>query len=376
MIEYRNVSKNYGDRQVVKNLSFTIEDGQFAVLIGPSGCGKTTTLKMLNRLIQSDGGEILLDGKNVNEINAEQLRQHIGYVIQQIGLFPNMTVEQNITVVPRLLKWDKARCAKRVRELLALVDMDYDTYAKKYPNELSGGQQQRVGVLRALAAEPPVILMDEPFGALDPITRDSLQDEVKSLQKRLKKTIIFVTHDMNEAIKMADVILFMSDGELLQKASPEEMLRAPANDIVREFMGKHVAQGVSGQDNIPCKEIMRRNVAKVSSSWRTLECVQIMSSREIDSLVVVDENDRYLGVVTIDGIKAHGKPGMPVTELLETTVPTVYTDTLATEAFSTLDSTKSRYLVVLDKKERPVGIITRTSMSKALAYMVWGGDAV
>ena len=155
MIEYRNVTKRYGDRAVVKNVSFTIEDGQFAVLIGPSGCGKTTTLKMLNRLIQSDEGEILLDGKNVNEINAEQLRQHIGYVIQQIGLFPNMTVEQNITVVPRLLKWDKERCAKRVRELLALVDMDYDTYAKKYPNELSGGQQQRVGVLRALAAEPP-----------------------------------------------------------------------------------------------------------------------------------------------------------------------------------------------------------------------------
>ena len=376
MIEYRNVTKRYGDRAVVKNVSFTIEDGQFAVLIGPSGCGKTTTLKMLNRLIQSDEGEILLDGKNVNEINAEQLRQHIGYVIQQIGLFPNMTVEQNITVVPRLLKWDKERCAKRVRELLALVDMDYDTYAKKYPNELSGGQQQRVGVLRALAAEPPVILMDEPFGALDPITRDSLQDEVKSLQKRLKKTIIFVTHDMNEAIKMADVILFLNDGELQQQASPEEMLRAPANDVVREFMGKHVAQGVAGQDNIPCSEIMRKNVAKVSDSWRTLECVQLMSSREIDSLVVVNDEGVYQGVVTIEGIRAHGKPGMSVRELLETSVPTVYTDTLAKEAFSTLDSTKARYLIVLDKAERPVGIITRTSMSKALAYMVWGGDAV
>ncbi len=376
MIEYRNVCKNYGDRKIVKDLSFTVEDGQFAVLIGPSGCGKTTTLKMLNRLIQSDGGEILLDGKNINDINAEQLRTHIGYVIQQIGLFPNMTVEQNITVVPRLLKWDKERCSKRVRELLALVDMDYDTYAKKYPNELSGGQQQRVGVLRALAAEPPVILMDEPFGALDPITRDALQDEVKNLQKRLHKTIIFVTHDMNEAIKMADVILFMSDGELLQKASPEEMLRAPANDTVREFMGKHVSQGVAGQDNIPCGEIMRKNVAKVSDTWRTLECVQLMSSREIDSLVVVDDSDRYLGVVTIEGIKARGKAGASVRNILETTVPTVRTDTLAKEAFATLDSTKARYLVVLDKDDRAVGIITRTSMSKALAYMVWGGDAV
>ena len=375
MIEYRHVCKNYGGRAIVRDLSFAIEDGQFAVLIGPSGCGKTTTLKMLNRLIQSDDGEILLDGKNVAEINAEQLRTHIGYVIQQIGLFPNMTVEQNITVVPRLLKWDKARCRARAQELLRLVDMDWDTYAKKYPNELSGGQQQRIGVLRALAAEPPVILMDEPFGALDPITRDALQDEVKNLQRRLHKTIIFVTHDMNEAIKMADVILFMSDGELLQQASPEEMLRAPANDTVREFMGKHVARGAAGRDDIPCGEIMRKNVAHVSESWKMLECVQLMSSREIDSLVVTDDDGVYRGVVTIEGIRAHGRPGESVRQLLEE-APTVYTGTLAREAFEKLEQSGARYLIVLDGARHPAGIITRTSMSKALAYMVWGGDAV
>lgn len=198
MIKFQNVSKSYGHTAILKNISFDINQGEFAVLIGPSGCGKTTTLKTINRLIEPDSGTIFIDGKDITKENPVELRRSIGYVIQQIGLFPNMTVEQNISIVPKLLKYPKEKCQEIVRDLLALVDMPYEENAHKYPTELSGGQQQRIGVLRALAASPPIILMDEPFGALDPITRESLQEEIKQIQKKLKKTIVFVTHDMDE----------------------------------------------------------------------------------------------------------------------------------------------------------------------------------
>ena len=210
MIQFEHVCKSYGKTPILKDLNFTIQDGQFVVLIGPSGCGKTTTLKTINRLIDIDSGTISIDGKDIQSQDKVELRRHIGYVIQQIGLFPNMTVAQNICVVPKLLKYDKAKCDEIVREMLQLVGMEQ--YADKYPSELSGGQQQRIGVLRALAASPPIVLMDEPFSALDPMTRETLQDEVKNIQQKLRKTVIFVSHDMGEALKLADVIIFMSGG--------------------------------------------------------------------------------------------------------------------------------------------------------------------
>ena len=204
MIRFENVSKSYGDSLILNNLSFEIQKGEFAVLIGPSGCGKTTSLKTINRLIEPNQGKIYVNGKDISETDRIELRRSIGYVIQQIGLFPNMTVEQNICVVPKLLKYSKEEMSKIVHEMLELVNMPYEEYAHKYPSELSGGQQQRIGVLRALAASPPIVLMDEPFGALDPMTRTILQDEVRKLQKKLGKTIVFVTHDMDEALNMAD----------------------------------------------------------------------------------------------------------------------------------------------------------------------------
>ena len=260
MIEIKNIVKQYNGVPVINNLNLTVNDGEFVVLIGPSGCGKTTTLKMINRLIEADSGDILINGKCIHELNGEKLRRNIGYVIQQIGLFPNMTVEENICVVPKLLKWSKEEMSQRTHELLELVHMPYEENAKKYPNELSGGQQQRIGVLRALAAKPPVILMDEPFGALDPITRDTLQDEVKALQKSLGITIIFVTHDMDEAIKMGDRIIFMDKGVIQQDAAPEEMLRHPANEIVRNFMGKHSAAYRSQGEDMTCESLMKKRV--------------------------------------------------------------------------------------------------------------------
>ena len=372
MITYQNVTKKYGDTPIIEHLDLSIPEGQFVVLIGPSGCGKTTTLKMLNRLIEADEGEILVNGQNIKKMNEEKLRRNIGYVIQQIGLFPNMTVAQNITVVPRLLKWDKERCQARVKELMKLVDLPFEEYAHKYPSELSGGQQQRVGILRALAAEPPIVLMDEPFSALDPITRDTLQDEVRALQKRLGLTVIFVTHDMNEAIKMADTIIFMHKGKVLQMASPEEMLRAPANDIIREFMSKHVNNYMESPGELLCEDLMKRRVAKVTQQKKTLECVAIMSNWEIDSLIVVDDDGKFEGVVTIEALKKRGRSSEDISEVVKRDVPTVQVDTPAKNAFDILISKQAEYVVVLYPDHRVAGIITRTSMSKALATAVWG----
>lgn len=372
MIEYKNVCKAYNGSPVVKNLSLQIPDNEFVVLIGPSGCGKTTTLKMLNRLIEMDSGEICVNGKSIMDMNAEKLRRSIGYVIQQIGLFPNMTVEENICVVPKLLKWDKERCKKRARELLELVNMPYDEYANKYPNEMSGGQQQRIGVLRALAGESPIILMDEPFGALDPITRDTLQDEVKAIQKKLGKTVIFVTHDMDEALKLADTIVFMNDGKILQAASPEEMLRAPGDDIVSEFMSKHIHR--VSQDELLCSDLMKTRVITVADNKKTLECVAIMNRKEIDSLLVVDDQGRFQGVITIETINERGKAGSPITDLVTKDVPIVSIDTTAKAAFDILIQKKAAYVVVLKADEVVAGIITKTSMTKALASAVWGDE--
>ena len=371
MIEIKNIVKQYNGVPVINNLNLTVNDGEFVVLIGPSGCGKTTTLKMINRLIEADSGDILINGKSIHELNGEKLRRNIGYVIQQIGLFPNMTVEENICVVPKLLKWSKEEMSQRTHELLELVHMPYEENAKKYPNELSGGQQQRIGVLRALAAKPPVILMDEPFGALDPITRDTLQDEVKALQKSLGITIIFVTHDM-EAIKMGDRIIFMDKGVIQQDAAPEEMLRHPANEIVRNFMGKHSAAYRSQGEDMTCESLMKKRVYTTTENRKTLECIEMMSHREVDSLVITDESHHFKGVVTIDMLKSEGVAGESVGKVMRTDYPTVHLQDEAHKAFDWLTKTNLPYVLVVDNENVVKGIITKTSMSKALASVVWG----
>lgn len=238
MVRFENVSMAYGENEVLRNLNLHIEEGKLVVLIGPSGCGKTTTLQLINRLLKAAEGKVYVNGKDISTADPVALRRGIGYVIQEIGLFPHMTIRQNIEIVPKLLGWDEKRRKARSNELIKLVNMD-DSYLDKYPEELSGGQKQRIGLLRALAAEPPIILMDEPFGALDPITRDALQDEIMTLQKKLKKTIVFVTHDMDEALKIADLIVLMKDGEVVQAAPPAEMIRNPANEFVEKFIGSH-----------------------------------------------------------------------------------------------------------------------------------------
>lgn len=371
MIKFQNISKSYGHTAILKNISFDINQGEFAVLIGPSGCGKTTTLKTINRLIELDSGTIFIDGKDITKENPVELRRSIGYVIQQIGLFPNMTVEQNISIVPKLLKYPKEKCQEIVRDLLALVDMPYEENAHKYPTELSGGQQQRIGVLRALAASPPIILMDEPFGALDPITRESLQEEIKKIQKKLKKTIVFVTHDMDEAIRLADTIIFMDNGKIVQMASPEEMLQNPADSIVKSFLGKHIDNG-DGAPKLFAEDFMKTKVYKVPKTSRTLECIKLMSSKDVNSLVILNDDDTYFGTVTIEDIKALGKPGKEIAELVTHDVITVGRKEDAQTAFDRLLSSKLNYIIVLNENQTVAGLITRTSMAKALGEALWG----
>ena len=367
MIQFEHVSKNYGKTPILKDLNFTIPDGQFVVLIGPSGCGKTTTLKTINRLIDIDEGTISIDGKDIRSSDKVELRRHIGYVIQQIGLFPNMTVAQNICVVPRLLKYDKQRQDGIVREMLKMVNMEQ--YADKYPSQLSGGQQQRIGVLRALAAFPPIVLMDEPFSALDPMTREVLQDEVKNIQQKLGKTIVFVSHDMGEALKLADVIIFMESGRVVQRASPEEMLEHPANDLVRNFLGKH-----SPEAPAPSKveSFMRTNVFSVRRDRGVLECAERMARGSVDTLLVTDENDRYVGTVSIGDIRHWGRELTSIEPLIRQTARTVRVGDEAKESFDYLLDSGANYVVVLNEDDTIAGIVTKTSVARSVAENLWG----
>jgi len=244
MIALQNVSKTYPkqDSPAVTDLSFEVPEGAIVMLIGPSGCGKTTTLKMMNRLIEPTSGRIVLDGEDVTAVNPDRLRRRIGYVIQQVGLFPHLSIGDNIATVPKMLGWHRNRIAERVDELLHLVGLEPRDFRDRYPRQLSGGQQQRVGVARGLAADPPVMLMDEPFGAIDPITRERLQDEFLVVQQQIAKTICFVTHDLSEAVKLGDrIAIFGQGGRLEQYDTPAEVLTHPANDFVADFVGSGAA---------------------------------------------------------------------------------------------------------------------------------------
>jgi osmoprotectant transport system ATP-binding protein len=372
LIRFENVSKSYGRTAVLKEISFAVAAGTFTVLVGPSGCGKTTTLKTINRLIDIDKGKIFVDEEDITGKDKVALRRSIGYVIQQIGLFPNMTIEENVCVVPKLLGFDKASCRQITQEMLELVEMPYEEYAHKYPSQLSGGQQQRVGVLRALAASPPIVLMDEPFSALDPMTRLVLQDEVRRLQQKLNKTIVFVTHDMDEALSMADTIIFMDQGRIIQMASPEEMLKNPANDLVRSFLKK---QSQAGQQAIrTAGDIMRTGVITAKSSRGVRESVELIRRHKIDSLIVTDLEGHYEGVVSIAGIRRGGKEHEVIRSLLEHDHPFSYVDEDAQLSYNKLMDGPANYVVVLNRDQTVAGIITKSSLAQMMAEAIWGDN--
>jgi osmoprotectant transport system ATP-binding protein len=287
------VTKRYDaqSQPAVDNITMEIPAGEIVMLVGPSGCGKTTTMKMINRLIEPTSGRILIGDDDVTKRDPDQLRRHIGYVIQGAGLFPHLTVGDNIAIVPRLLKWDKKRTASRVDELLDLVSLDPSQYRDRYPRELSGGQQQRVGVARALAADPPVLLMDEPFGAVDPITRQRLQDELLRLQDELRKTIVFVTHDFDEAVKLGDRIAILQAGsKIVQYDSPERILAEPADDFVRGFVGAGAALKQLTLTRVRDVDLHEAAVARVGGD--PAEATQAARSLDREHVIVLDDQDR------------------------------------------------------------------------------------
>lgn len=368
MLRFENVSMAYGENKVLKNMNLEIQEGQLVVLIGPSGCGKTTTLQLINRLVNPTEGKIFINDEDIQTVDPVKLRRGIGYVIQEIGLFPHMTIEQNIEIVPKLLKWPEEKRKKRTRELLELVDLNPDTYMNRYPSHLSGGQQQRIGLLRALAVEPPIILMDEPFGALDPITRDTLQDEIKKLQNKLKKTIIFVTHDMDEAIKIADIIVIMKDGEIVQAASPEELLSDPANEFVEQFIGKHRLYN-GAVDKV--EDVMRSNPFTVSKSLGLAQCVALMEQRRVSGLLVVDDDEKFIGYIGIEDIVDKAKTGMTIGDLKINQIPKMSPEDPAIDAFDLLTKKRLDILAVVDGNDNVKGVVTKTSMVSSLARVVW-----
>jgi osmoprotectant transport system ATP-binding protein len=299
-IVFDRVTKRYPGRggDAVHELSFEIPSGSFCVLVGPSGGGKSTTLKMVNRLISFDSGDIRIDGRSVREIDPVELRRGIGYVIQNVGLFPHMTIEENIGTVPRLLGWSRDRIRDRVHELLDLVSLETDD-AKRYPSELSGGQRQRVGLARALAADPPLLLMDEPFGALDPITRSRLQTELRRLHREVEKTVIFVTHDIDEAISMGDRIAILAEGGVLvQYDTPDAILEAPANDFVKRFIGEDRALrrlALKTLRQVKLQPLSDERGSRVSPETTVRNAISLMLETGTPQVVVVEEG-RELGV--------------------------------------------------------------------------------
>jgi osmoprotectant transport system ATP-binding protein len=302
MIELDGVSKQYGDLPVVAGVSFTIGKGEFFVVIGPSGSGKSTTLKMINRLVPSSAGLIRLEGQDIRDFKPEQLRRRMGYVFQSIGLFPHWTVERNVATVPELLGWPKAQIQSRVAELLTLLKLDPDGFGRKYPHQLSGGEQQRVGVARALAARPDVLLMDEPFGALDPVTRASLQEEIVRIHGDSGTTIVFVTHDIDEALKLASRIAILEQGRLVQTGTPRELLAAPATDFVRDFVGRD-DHGIRLLSVEPVSNRLRAGKVApgepIADSASLRQALSQMISRGTDRLGVVDASGRNLGVLEL-----------------------------------------------------------------------------
>jgi len=367
MIKLDGVTKIYpgNTKKVVDNLSLHIKQGEICVLVGASGCGKTTTMRMINRLIDVTSGKIYVDGKDINTINPIELRLNIGYVIQDIGLFPHYTIEKNIATVPIEKKWKKERIAARVKEMMELVELDYDTYAHKKPSALSGGQKQRVGVARALAADPPIMLMDEPFGALDPITRTNLQNEFLNIQERIKKTIVFVTHDIDEAIKLGDKIAVMQNGKLSQFGTPHEILTRPENEFVENLVGSN--RIIKCLSLIKCKSIeksapMFRLQSQRNEIINYISRLQRLSSHP--NIGILDEDDRPLGYIPI--FKYEKDDTTPIEDRIIPTRRVVNGDNSLHDVLGALFATGDRGIFCIGEDGKANSFITMTNLFEAV----------
>lgn len=374
MIEFKRVTKKYGKEAVVTNISFTIEKGSLVVLIGPSGCGKTTLLKMINRLIAPTSGDILINGQSIFDQDEIELRRNIGYVIQQTGLFPHMTVRENIEVVPRLQKKQKENIAQKSIELMKMIGLEPDVYLDRYPFQLSGGQQQRIGVARAFACDPDVILMDEPFSALDPITRLQLQDELAELQGKLRKTIVFVTHDMDEAVKIADKICLIHEGVIAQYDTVEDMMKNPAGEYVAEFIGKNRIW--SSPEFIRAQDIMINDPVCASPEVTIMRCIERMRRLKVDSLMITDKENRLLGIVLAKDLQPTPDKSQPVAQVMQRECQTVSPEMNILAILEMVNGGAMSSIPVVDQEMRLHGLITKTSLLTTLSQQYAEGTEV
>lgn len=365
MIEFINVKKSFKDKVVIKDMSLKINKGELVVFIGLSGCGKTTSLKMINKLTKITSGKILIDGKDISKEDTIELRRNMGYVIQQTGVFPHMTVKENIELIPRLQKLDIDEIEKMTLVLLEMVGLNAEEYMNRYPSELSGGQQQRIGVARAFATQPDIILMDEPFSALDPITRSELQEELFNLQQEVKKTIVFVTHDMNEALKLADRICILKDGEIVQYDTPENILRNPAGAYVEEFIGKNRIW--SNPEFIKAKDIMIEDPVAISGKRTILQGIDIMKKNKVDSLLITDRYGKLSGLVTLKDIKKDANKTSRLEEIMDEEIITVKENDNLVNILETMNEYGIGYVPVVNDDKKLAGLITRSSLLSILS---------
>lgn len=364
MIRLEQVTKRYGETLAVADLSFQVPEGEVCVLIGPSGCGKTTTLRMINRLIEPTSGHIFVGDHDIMSVTPEELRRGLGYAIQSVGLFPHLTVADNVMTVPKLLKWDRKRMQDRVEELLTLVGLPPKEYADKYPRQLSGGEAQRVGVARALAADPPVLLMDEPFGAVDPLNRERLQGEFARIQRSLRKTVIFVTHDVDEAIRLADHIALMRDGRLQQYATPEEILDHPANKFVHDFMGADRALKRLGRIHV--SDAMRTGVPTMAGERSAPELTARAGCAESRFVYLTDQEGRLEGWFDCHAVETGASTEDAIT-LVDWREDAVRPDTSLKEALSRMLGHGFRSIAVTDLTGHLLGDVAFSAVEAAMS---------
>ena len=371
MIEFKSVSKVYlGGKVAVHNVNLKIEDGQFIVFIGTSGSGKTTCMRMINKMIEPSSGNILIDGKDIKNMNDVALRRSIGYVIQQIGLMPHMNIFENIVMVPRLLKMQENKLRDIAENLIKKVDLPVE-YLDRYPKELSGGQQQRIGVIRALSANQNIILMDEPFGALDPITRENLQTLVKNLQVELGKTFIFVTHDIDEALLLADKIAIMDNGQVIQYDTPQNILKSPANDFVKNLLGEKRLDHAKF-DYLPVEEVMIRNPKSINYKKTTHEAMEIMHNSRVDSLFLVDDENVLIGMADVFDIRSSNRESSKI-EDYNLPANAINRKTPLRDAIFYINKLGYRNLPIVDEEMHLIGLVTRASVMDII-YKGFLGD--
>ncbi|GKT03358.1 betaine/proline/choline family ABC transporter ATP-binding protein [Furfurilactobacillus sp. WILCCON 0119] len=361
-----------GNKVAVDDFNLEVNRGEFICFIGTSGSGKTTTMRMINRMLRQTSGTIKIDGKDIADMNPVQLRRRIGYVIQNIGLLPHMTIGENITLVPKLLKWPEEKRQARAKEMINMVELP-ENFLDRYPGELSGGQQQRIGVARALAADQDIILMDEAFSALDPVTRELLQDLVKSLQQKSGKTFIFVTHDMDEAMKLATRIVVMSHGKTVQIATPEEILRHPANDFVEELIGRE--RLIQAKPSITTVgQVMLKTPVAMQANQSMARALKLMHDRRVDTLLVTNEHQQLTGFVDIETLNDHYAPQNPLSNIVNSKIFYVNENAVIRDTVDRILKHGYKNVPVVDDQQHLVGIVTRATLVDIVYDALFGED--